>query len=42
MVNGKVVWRDGVMTGIDERVMAEKAERACTHAIRSRSAAYSL
>jgi hydroxydechloroatrazine ethylaminohydrolase len=42
MVNGKVVWRDGVMTGIDERGLAEKAEQACTRAIRSRSAAYSL
>ena len=39
MVNGKVVWRDGVMTGIDERDLAEKADRACTRAIRSRAAA---
>jgi hydroxyatrazine ethylaminohydrolase len=40
MVNGKVVWRDGTMTGIDERDLAEKADRACTRAIRSRAASY--
>ncbi len=40
MVNGKVIWGDGVMKGIDERDLAEKADRACTRAIRSRSDAY--
>jgi hydroxydechloroatrazine ethylaminohydrolase len=42
MVNGKVVCRDGVIVGIDEEDLAEKAERACTRAIRSRSPAYRL
>ena len=42
MVNGKVVYRDGVIAGLDEEDLAEKADRACTRAIRSRSAAYSL
>jgi hydroxydechloroatrazine ethylaminohydrolase len=42
MVNGNVAYRDGRIAGIDERELAEKADAACTRAIRSRSAAYGL
>jgi hydroxydechloroatrazine ethylaminohydrolase len=42
IVNGKVVYSEGVIAGIDEADLAEKAERACTKSIRSRSDAYGL
>lgn len=35
MVNGKVVYREGRLCGVDEAALAEKAEEACTRAIRS-------
>ena len=41
MVNGKVVYSDGRIAGVDEEELAAKAEAACTRAIRSRSGAYS-
>lgn len=40
MVNGKVVYSEGRIAGIDEEDLAAKADRACTRAIRSRSAAF--
>ncbi|MFA6506378.1 MAG: amidohydrolase family protein [Treponemataceae bacterium] len=40
MVGGKVVFSDGRLPGIDEREIAEKAEKACDRVIRSKSAAY--
>jgi len=40
MVGGEVVFSEGRLHGIDERAVAEQAERACDRAIRSRSAAY--
>ncbi|MDR1445006.1 MAG: amidohydrolase [Treponema sp.] len=36
MVNGKVLYRDGHLTGIDEQALAEKAEAVCSRVIRSR------
>jgi hydroxyatrazine ethylaminohydrolase len=41
MVNGRVVYEDGSLTGIDERALAREADAACTRAIRSKSGAYS-
>jgi hydroxyatrazine ethylaminohydrolase len=35
MVNGKVLYRDGQLTGIDEQALAEKAEAVCSRVIRS-------
>jgi hydroxydechloroatrazine ethylaminohydrolase len=40
MVNGKVVWSGGRITGVDEDDLAARADQACTRAIRSRSTAY--
>lgn len=40
MVNGKVVYRDGELIGIDEKRLAEEAERSCTKVIREKSPAY--
>jgi hydroxyatrazine ethylaminohydrolase len=35
MVNGKVVFHEGQLTGIDERAVAEKAESVCTGVLRN-------
>ncbi len=40
MINGKIVYKDGVMTGIDEGSLLEKAEKACDLSIRNRCSAY--
>ncbi len=40
MVNGRVVYSEGRIAGIDEEDLAAQADRACTRAIRSRSGAY--
>ena len=40
MINGKVVFKDGLLQGIDERKLAEEAERTCSHVIRNRSNKY--
>jgi hydroxyatrazine ethylaminohydrolase len=40
MVGGEVVFADGRLKRLDERKLAEEAERACDRAIRSKSAAY--
>ena len=34
MVNGKVVFRDGVLTGVDERALAKEGEAVCTRVLR--------
>lgn len=34
MVNGKVVFKDGVLTGVDERALAEEGEKVCTRVLR--------
>ena len=40
MVGGKVIYRDGVFTGFDEREVAREAERVCTRDIRQKCSAY--
>jgi hydroxyatrazine ethylaminohydrolase len=35
MINGKVVYREGHLTGVDEAALAEKAEAVCSRVIRS-------
>ena len=40
MINGKVVFRDGVLPGIDEAKLTAEAEAACDAAIRNRCSAY--
>jgi hydroxydechloroatrazine ethylaminohydrolase len=42
MVNGRVVYAEGRLAGVDEEELAAKADLACTRAIRSRSGAYGL
>jgi hydroxydechloroatrazine ethylaminohydrolase len=42
MVNGKVVYKDGRILGVDEEKLAAEADAACTRAIRSKSGAYRL
>lgn len=34
MVNGKVVFQNGVLTGVDERALAEEGEKVCTRVLR--------
>lgn len=34
MVNGKVVFRDGILTGVDERKLAKEGEGVCTRVLR--------
>ncbi|MCK5248773.1 MAG: amidohydrolase family protein, partial [Spirochaetaceae bacterium] len=36
MINGKVVWEDGLLTGVDERALFRAAEVACDESIRNR------
>ncbi len=40
MINGRVVYRDGLFPGIDERKLAEEAEKTCTRVIRNQSNKY--
>ena len=42
MINGKVVYRDGVLTGIDEERLAAEGEAVCTRVLRDTSDAYAL
>ncbi len=37
MVNGKVIYRDGVLLGVDEKLLAIEAENACTRVVRDRN-----
>jgi hydroxyatrazine ethylaminohydrolase len=41
MVNGKVVYAEGKLQGVDEERLAAEAEATCTRVIRSASSAYS-
>ncbi|MEI7884858.1 MAG: amidohydrolase [Clostridia bacterium] len=36
MVNGKVVWQNGQLTGVDERSLAAKGEEVCTRDLRAK------
>ncbi len=36
MINGRVVWEDGHLTGVDEETLFEAAEKACDESIRNR------
>jgi len=40
MINGKVVYKDGILQGIDERKLAAEAEKVCTRVIRNNSSKY--
>ncbi len=40
MVNGNVVFRDGVLTGVDERELARKGEEVCTRVLRGPCTAF--
>ena len=40
MINGRVVFKDGVMMSMDEEKMYREAEKACDGAIRSKASAY--
>ncbi len=40
MINGKVVYADGRLTGVDEERLAQEAESTCTRVIRNASSAY--
>ena len=40
MINGKVVYRDGALSGIDEKKLAAEAESTCTRVIRNQSNKY--
>jgi len=42
MVNGKVVFRDGVLLGVDEKQLAEDAENVCTRVIRNQNSTYKI
>jgi len=42
MVNGKVVYREGVLLGVDEKQLAKEAENACTRVIRDQSPIYRI
>ncbi len=40
MINGKVVYEDGNMIGIDEQALLKKAEETCNQSIRNNCSAY--
>lgn len=40
MINGKIVYRDGELSGIDEQKLAAEGEEVCTRALRRESEAY--
>lgn len=40
MVNGKVVFQNGVLTGVDERILAKEGETVCTRVLRDRCEAF--
>jgi hydroxyatrazine ethylaminohydrolase len=42
MVNGKVIYRDGVLLGVDEKQLAMEAENTCTRVIRDQSSTYRI
>jgi hydroxyatrazine ethylaminohydrolase len=40
MINGKVVWKDGELPGIDEAKLAAEGEAVCTKVLRNPSEAF--
>jgi hydroxyatrazine ethylaminohydrolase len=40
MINGKVVYKDGIITGVDEKRLASEGEAVCTRVIREPSEAF--
>jgi len=42
MVNGKVIYRDGVLLGVDEKQLAKDAEKTCTRVIRDQTSIYKI
>ncbi len=42
MVNGKVIFRDGILLGVDEKQLAIEAENTCTRVIRDQSPTYRI
>jgi len=42
MVNGKVIFRDGVLLGVDEKQLAIEAENTCTRVLRDQSPTYRI
>lgn len=40
MINGKVVYKDGILTGVDEQKLAAEGEAVCTRVIREPSEAF--
>ena len=42
MINGKVVYRDGELTGIDEQKLAAEGEAVCTRVLRQESEAFKI
>ena len=41
MINGKVVYQDGVLKGVDEKRLAAEGEAVCSRVIRANSSAFS-
>lgn len=42
MINGKVVYKDNILSGVDEKKMAAEGEAVCTRVIREPSDAFSM
>jgi len=42
MVDGKVIYRDGILLGVDEKRLAMEAENTCTRVIRNQSSTYRI
>lgn len=42
MINGKVVYKEGILSGVDEKKLAREGERVCTKVIRQPSQAFSI
>lgn len=40
MINGKIVYKDGKLTGVDEKALAQKGEQVCTKVIRNQFKEY--
>jgi hypothetical protein len=40
MINGKVVYRDGHFSGIDQQALFENAEKVCDRVVRQGNPAY--
>lgn len=40
MINGKIVFKDGILTGVDERELARQGEAVCTRVLREQCEAF--